>query len=331
VTVRPTRRGYATLAVAAVAVLLAAQAGARSLNAVAAPALLVVAYGWVTLRRRREPTVTRRKPAPGFPGETREVALRVDAAGPTRVTDAVGDGLAYVADTGDEYGPGEDGYRIELTDRGARTLGPATVRETDAFGLLARRTETAGETEVLVYPAVEPVAPNRTFRGLVEQAGSPDRDAFDSLREYVPGDALRDVHWKSSAKRAPGDLVVARFATEDEGAVTVAAAADPGHADAMASAAASIAVYLLDADLGVEVVAPNGRTERGRGDDARDELLELLARTSDGGVDANVEADVRVVAGADGVTVTTQGRSFPFEDLLGDTGVEDARTEVAAA
>ena len=330
-TVRPTRRGYATLAVAVVAVLLAAQAGARSLNAVAAPALLALAYGWVTLRRRREPTATRRKPAPGFPGETREVSLRIDAAGRTTVTDAVGDGLSYVADTADEYDAGADGYRIELTARGARTLGPATVTETDAFGLLARPTETAGETEVIVYPAVEPVAPNRTFRGLVEQAGSPDRDAFDSLRKYVPGDPLRDVHWKSSAKRAPGDLVVARFATEEEGAVTIAAEAAAGYADAMASAAASIAVYLLDVDLGVEVVASNGRTERGRGDDTRDELLELLARTPDGNLGPNVEADVRVVADANGVTIHTQGRSFPFEELLGDTDVEDARTEVAAA
>ncbi|MFC7176187.1 DUF58 domain-containing protein [Halosegnis marinus] len=322
---RPTRRGWGAVAVVALAVGFAAQSGPRSLNAVAAPALLALAFGYVTLHRRDAPTVERRKPAPGFPGETRDVILRVDAAGRASVSDASDGGVARVADTA-------NGYRVELTDRGEWTLGPATVAETDAFGLLRRRTVAGGETEALVYPPVEPLAPNRAFRGLVERAGSPDRDAFDALREYVPGDPLRDVHWKTSAKRPPGDLVVAEFATQDEGGVTVVAESTPGRADAMAAAAASVAVHLLEADLSVAVVAPNGRVERGRGDDHRDETLELLARTHAGDVNTAVEADVRVRADRDGVTVRTEGREFPFSDLLGDADpVEDARAGVALA
>lgn len=322
---RPTRRGWGAVTVVVLAVGFAAQAGPRALNAVAAPAVLALALGYVTLRRRDAPTVERRKPVPGFPGESRDIVLRVEAAGRATVSDAVGAGLAHVTDTA-------DGYRVELTDRGAWSLGPASVAETDAFGLLRRRTTAGGETEALVYPAVDPIAPNRAFRGLVERAGSPDREAFDSLREYVPGDPLRDVHWTSSAKRPPGDLLVAQFATQDEGGVTVVAEADAGGADAMAAAAASVAVHLLEADLAVAVVVPDGRVERGRGDDHRDEVLELLARTGGGDVSDAVEADVRVSADADGVTVRTEGRTFPFADLLGDTDpVEDARAEVTAA
>lgn len=307
---RPTRRGYGALVIVAVAFLLAAQAGARSLNAVAAPALLALGYGWFTLRRRDAPTVTRRTPAPGFPGETRNVRLRVDAGGRAETTDAVGDGLDRVATT-------DEGYRVELLSRGAHNLGPATVRETDAFGLLVRERTIGGETEALVYPVVEPITPNRAFRGLVDRAGSSDREAFDSLREYVPGDPLRDVHWKSSAKREPGDLVVAQFAVRDEGGVTVAASAAPGHGDAMASAAASVAVYLLDAGLAVGLAAPNGYLRERRGEDHRDDVLDLLARTPDGDADAP-DADVLVRADDDGVTIRTDGRTFPFTELLGD-------------
>ncbi|MFB6118104.1 DUF58 domain-containing protein [Halosegnis sp.] len=320
-TVRLTRRGYATLAVALIAVGFAAHSGPRSLNAVAGPALVAVGFAWLTLRRRREPTVTRRRPVPGFPGETREIELRVDAAGRAQVTDEVGEGLARVG----PIQPG--GYSVELRERGARRLGPATVRETDAFGLLATETTAGGRTELLVYPPVEPLVPNRAFRGLVDRAGSPDRDAFESLREYTPGDPLRDVHWKSSAKREPGELVVTQYATPDQGAVTVVAEAAEGRADAMASAAASVVVYLLEAGIAVEVVAPDGTTDRGRGEDARDEALELLARTGAGR--PGVDGDVRLAApaGTDEVRVATRGESFPFADLRADDDSEAAHDE----
>lgn len=318
---RLTRRGYGAVAVTIIAIAFAAHSGPRSLNAVTGPALVALAYGWFTLRRRDEPSISRRKPAPGFPGETREVALRLSTAGPATVSDQVGDGLARIADT-------PDGYTVELRDRGAQTLGPATVRETDAFGLLAAETIVSRTTELLVYPTVEPLTPNRTFRGLVDRAGSPDRDAFESLREYTPSDPLRNVHWKSSAKRQPGELVVTEYATPDEGWVTVVAEGAGGRGDAMASAAASIAIYLLDAGVAVEVVAPDGFTDQRRGPDARDEILELLARTEAGRVGA--EGDVRVTAESTQITVAIDGRSFPFEDLQGGEPTDVSQPGVTA-
>lgn len=321
-TVRPTRRGYGAVAVMLAAVAFAAHSGPRSLNAVAGPALVALGYAWITLRRRDDPTVVRRKPAPGFPGETRDIELRPSTGGRATVTDALGDGLSRVASTA-------DGYTVKLRERGPQTLGPATVRETDAFGLLVRRTTAGGETEALVYPDVEPLTPNRTFRGLVDRAGSPERDAFDSLREYAPGDPLRNVHWKSSAKREPGELVVTEYATPDEGAVTVVAEAAAGRADAMASATASIVVHLLDAGVAVEVVTPGGFTDRGRGSEGRDEALDLLARTGSGQVGA--DGDVRVTATVDAVTVELDGQSFPYAELRGGReGETNAATEVAA-
>lgn len=312
---RPTRRGYAVIAVAIAAIAFAAHSGPRSLNAVAGPALVTLGYGVVTLARRPDPTVTRRTPAPGFPGETRTIELAVSASGPATVRDRTGEGVAPV--TGAERyvsGDGETSYELELIGRGEHDLGPTEVVQRDTLGVVARETLATGTTPALVYPAVEPIAPNRTFQGLVERAGSADRDAFDTLREYVPGDALRDVHWKSSAKREPGDLVVAEFAREDEGGLTLVAEGDTGYADQMAAAAASIAVHLLGADLEVEVYAPGGHVAKGRSDHHRDDVLELLARTPAGRV-GDVAADVRVRADADGVHVTANGSTFPFSEL----------------
>lgn len=312
---RLTRRGWAVVGVAVAAVALAAHSGPRALNAVAAPALVTLAYGAVTLARRDAPTVTRRRPAPGFPGETREIRVHVDADGPCEFRDETGDGVRPLDDARRFPGAGEASYAVELVTRGEHQLGPAQVTQRDTLGVVSRETSAWATTSALVYPVVEPIAPNRTFRGLVDRAGTEDRDAFDALREYVPGDALRDVHWKSSAKREPGDLVVAEFARADEGAVTIAAEGDAEYADEMASAAASLAVYLLDAELDVAVRAPGGRVREGRGEAHRDAVLELLATTPAGRV-GDVDADVEIRADATGVRVTANGRTFPFSDLV---------------
>lgn len=317
-----TRRGYGVLGVAAAAMLLSLHAGPRALNAVAAPALVVLGYGIVHLARRDPPTVTRREPTPGFPGDVQFVELRVDG-GPCEVTDDVPSGLRRLGD-GPEFVDGDATYSVELLGRGDHHLGPATVVQRDTLGLVERETLATETTTLLVYPTVEALSPNRTFRGLVERTGTADRNAFDTLREYVPGDALRDVHWASSAKRQPGDLVVAEFAREDEGGLTIAAEGDGGFADEMASAAASIALHVLDVDLAVAVSAPGGRTGKRRGESHREDLLELLARTPAGRV-TDDDADIWIRADEKGVRVTANGRTFPFDELVDGGTPTDSR------
>lgn len=329
---RLTRRGYGVLAVAVAAVALSAHSGPRALNAVAGPALVVLVFGVATLARLDAPTVTRAKPAPGFPGETRPVVVHVDADAPVDVTDAVPDGLRPTdpgtPSTADDEvtrrvdasgGASDLTYEVELLARGDRHLGPPTIVQRDPLGVVTRETLVGRTTTVLVYPTVEPIAPNRTFQGLVERTGTPDRKAFDTLREYVPGDALRDVHWKSSAKRQPGDLIVTQFAREDEGGVTVVAEGDSGHGDEMASAAASIVVHLLDLDVEVELYAPGGHVPERTGERHRDDALELLAKTPAGRVAGSIDADVDILADDAGVHVTLNDATFPFAELRAGT------------
>lgn len=367
---RPTRRGAAVAVGTAAAFAVAAAFGQPGLNAVAAPGLVALLVGAALVWRADRPEIERRAPDRGFPGDRETVELTVDASAPTTLVDRTGDGSApsdpALRDAAagaagrsgsgsgsglalDEHvhrvGGGRDGpdrveYGIELRERGEHALGPLTATLTDPLGLVARRFVYEGGERVLVYPAVRPITAAGPLAGLVEQTGNPDRQTFDSLREYVRGDALRDVHWKVSAKH--DDLVVMNFASESEGAVTVVAetveggtaspsGAEPGaetgtdadRADEMAAAAASVVGHLLDARVQVELIVPGGHLEAGVEERQRRAALALLARTPGGRVDddATASADVHVRAG-DRTTVEVAGRRLEFAALAGERGVD---------
>jgi len=319
-----TRRGKGVLAVAALAFLLGVGYGARSLDAVLVPSLVALAIGAVQVFRRDRPVVRRTRPVPGFPGETRTVDVGVESNLPCDVHEETGEGLRAIDPDARLAGDGEYEYEVELLDRGEHALGPATVVQRDTLGLVSHATHVRATTPMLVYPTVEPIANRTAFAGLVERAGTEDRDAFDRLREYSSGDSLRDINWKASAKQPEGEFVVTEFAAQDEGGISIVAESEPGYADEMASAAASVAGYLLDADLLVDVVAPGGEVETGRGEEHRNRVLELLALTGAGRVGGNRgdRAAVYVSAGEDGTTVRVRGTTHRFESLVADDAGE---------
>jgi uncharacterized protein (DUF58 family) len=216
--------------------------------------------------------------------------------------------------------PGDSSYEYQLTllERGEWPLGPAIVRQRDTLGLVGRTIESPRTMPVLVYPAVRPIADRTVFSGLVEKAGSRDRDAFDRLREYSSGDSLRDINWKASARRAADEFVVTEFAAEDDGGITIACEATDGYSTTMASAAASVALYLLKAGVIVDLAAPNGAVKPGRGDEQRKAVLELLARAQAGSVtEAQItDADIIVTAAADETTVNVNGVDHSLNRLV---------------
>jgi uncharacterized protein (DUF58 family) len=349
---RPTRRGLAAVALAVGAFLFGARFGITGLNAFVVPVVVGYAVGAVQLYRAPTPTVERSTPPPGFPGARRTVTLDIESAVPCDLRERVPERLrmagatvvgsdgrerpdaATVTDAGATVAlPGDATVRLdcELVGRGVHDLGPATVRLRDSLGLLATETELAGTEPVVVYPDVVALVDSGPLTGLVEKATAEERAAFDGVREYVPGDPLRDVNWKVSAKQAEGDLVVTKWAVAEEGGITVAGEAGPEYADEMAAAVGSVVTHLLDADLIVGVRVPGGAIDEERGETARNRVLELLARTGGGAVDGDAEVLVR--AGPDGVTVTVDGRTVPFEQLAGertDRTADDSEGGVAA-
>jgi len=89
--------------------------------------------------------------------------------------------------------------------RGVLRIGPARTRRTDPLGLAVSRTAWAPPVELFVRPRM--VAIDALGVGFVRDLeGTPSDEismsdlAFHALREYVRGDDLRHVHWRSSAR-----------------------------------------------------------------------------------------------------------------------------------
>lgn len=320
---RPTRRGIVVAGVALVAVVMGGLFGARALNAIVAPALVGLCAGAIQLALVRRPTVDRIAPEPGFVGERRELSLRIETRRPAlatvedRVPEAIGPTRTRFETTiGTTLS-----YGIEPERRGRYAVGPLSVTITDALGLFVRRFRYTETTPVLVYPAVRTLSgPGRhelpaLFEPETNRVRS--RGAFDHVREYERGDALRDVHWKASAKRPDDALVVKGFVvgTEPDG-VTLVATGEPRHADELASAAASVATHLLKSGIGVGLRVADGDVGTGGGREHRRSILELLARTDGGVVDRAREADVLIEATGEGIVVSSSGRRTTLDRLV---------------
>jgi len=342
---RLTRRGKAVVAVGVVAVASGLAFGPRSLNAVVVPAVVALSAAYLQLRWVEPPTVTRAVPPDDHVDRTYPVRLYFgDPDGPRPSAEAgmdrpfagvvrerVGDGVRLAgADDGDAAGgfavfetvvgavPVE--YEVTYESRGRHRLGPAAVTARDALGLAETDLSTRATSEVLVYPTVHAIAgwARRDLRALHETGVHEERREFDRLREYDRGDSLRDIHWKSTAKRE--DLIVKEFSAEAEAeavSVAVGAAAAPGAADGMAEATASLALALVEDGVPVDVTLPDGTlTVTGeRGSQVR--LLERLAVIGPGRV-ADADADVTVYGEADGVRVSVAGEDHEFDDFRSD-------------
>ena len=159
--------------------------------------------------------------------------------------------------------------------RGIITVGPATTVRSDPIGMLRREHDFDDTHELYVHPRT--VTLPSTSAGLIRDLeGAPTRrlvDAdmsFHAIREYVPGDSRRQVHWKSTAKT--GRLMVRQYeeSRRSRMAVILASALDE-YADAeefelAVSCAASLGMRAVrDArDLDIVVGAEIPRVVRGR-------------------------------------------------------------------
>ena len=106
-------------------------------------------------------------------------------------------------------------YELPTLRRGRVQVGPLDVERSDLLGLVRSRMGVGLVTDLRVYPrrhAVRAAAGGRArhhFEGPPPR--QPMRGSMDlrSLREYVPGDELRHLHWKASART--GRLMVREY------------------------------------------------------------------------------------------------------------------------
>jgi len=97
------------------------------------------------------------------------------------------------------------GYRVPAPRRGVLTIGPTTMLRLDLLGLAADRRFAAPATEVVVAPQtfdldMPSLGQGVLGRHLLALAQRTGLGEFHSLRDYVPGDEPRSIHWRASAR-----------------------------------------------------------------------------------------------------------------------------------
>jgi uncharacterized protein (DUF58 family) len=172
--------------------------------------------------------------------------------------------------------PGRDtavGYPVPTRRRGIVPVGPLRVTRGDPLGLMSLSRTYGGTATVWVHPRIHllravPAGMARSLDGRIDKVPH-GTITFDSLREYVVGDELRRVHWRSSAK--VGELMVREQLDTSEPTILVLlddrAAAHPevraGTADSFESAceaAASIVTAAVREDLPIMLNLVSGST-----------------------------------------------------------------------
>jgi len=105
--------------------------------------------------------------------------------------------------------------RTWLLNRGAFDLGPTKITTGDPFGLFTASRVFKSREKLIVFPKVHEITSFAYPSGLlpggqVIRRKSPDITPHASgVREYVHGDAMKRIHWPSSARR--GHLMVKEF------------------------------------------------------------------------------------------------------------------------
>lgn len=159
-------------------------------------------------------------------------------------------------------------YSLFARRRGVFQVGPPVLEASDYLGLyrFIRRQEQAAE--LLVYPRAIPI-PNLWPRALAgrrphkaaRRVVGPSTEFF-SLRDYLPGDDLRRVNWKASAKRDKLTVIQTEHVDANECVIVVdlSAGAHAGTGDAAtveyaATLAASLAHEALGRGSNVGLIA----------------------------------------------------------------------------
>ena len=108
-------------------------------------------------------------------------------------------------------------FRVRAASRGFYRLGPAKLESGDLFGMFGSTREEPQSTQTitvyprvvpvpwLALPAARPIGDSRTPTSLWDDPSRPS-----GIREYRPGDPLRSVDWKATARHASQEKLFVR-------------------------------------------------------------------------------------------------------------------------
>lgn len=230
--------------------------------------VIVVLAIWVSRRRLRASVTRRIIPVRVARGDPVTIVhhVRNDGRFPTGnalIIDQCGDAQSYTA-IAPVAGNSLEQFPTTLATnrRGVFPVGPFRIERIDPFSLAvgSRRDDAVGSVTVTpkVYPLVGPSGVARIVESdsVLRRAATDPMSGFVSLREYVPGDDPRTIHWPTTAR--VGTLMVRENVEvrRPEFTVIVDASSDvasPVGFEEIVDVAASIASLAINSGLDVIV------------------------------------------------------------------------------
>ena len=169
-------------------------------------------------------------------------------------------------------------YRIKTSRRGLYSLGPARMESGDLFGFFSSHKLADQRDRLLVYPRVVPL-PDLGLpaaRPLGEAGGGlrifPDPSRPAGIREYQPGDPLKAVHWKATARTQrlqvrifePSSTTTVILVVVVETAARHWEGYSPTNLEYVITAAASVASYVVERQYSLGLFSNGAPILKGR-------------------------------------------------------------------
>lgn len=213
--------GWAIGAAVCAAFVLGYAAGWTELVAIAWTGLVVLLIAAVFLIGRTQHEATMTIPV-GRVVVGDQAAIQLTVVNPTRrrlgrvrvevpVGEAVADFAIPGLAVGDRF---EDVFVMTGSRRGVVPIGPVRTIRADPIGIVKRERRWDDHVDLFVHPRTISI-PSMSTGFVRDLEGIPTSEltasdlSFHSLREYVPGDERRAIHWKSTAKT--GQYMVRQF------------------------------------------------------------------------------------------------------------------------
>jgi uncharacterized protein (DUF58 family) len=171
-----------------------------------------------------------------------------------------------------------------LTKRGRYTMNKLKASSRYPFGFFLKHRSYDVEGECICYPEIIPQ--ERMNVSIADIQGTSERfergvgyDLY-TIRDYVPSDSTRHVHWKASAKTAT--LKTREYAAEETRRVVLlfdrfGQQGDVEKFEQLVSQTASIAFHFIKSGIEVALVSDDWRSGHGSSDTVLESMLQYLA------------------------------------------------------
>ncbi|UOE45413.1 DUF58 domain-containing protein [Agromyces larvae] len=145
-------------------------------------------------------------------------------------------------------------FAVPTQRRAVIVAGPAVSVRGDELGLLRRTVRWNEPVELFVHPRTARLKPSaaglvRDLEGEVTAKITDHDISFHALRQYEPGDPLRNVHWRSSART--GQLMVRQYEETRRSQLLLLLATDPAQFADETEFELAVSIF---ASLGVQIV-----------------------------------------------------------------------------